>query len=118
MSVYDLNCCGVSEFADIRDYDTPEETIMDVCPYDQAFVLFTEVQERNHESRDKGRQLRALIESKKLGVVVTLPTTTNPNTSHRIKPYLWRVNRRALSAFQVRMRKSDPENYPPEERYW
>lgn len=108
---YSLSCCGVSELENIRYFKTSEEAVMDVDPFDQAFVIFTEVQEKDHESCNKGRQLRDLIEKEKLGVVVTLPLTRNPNTSNRVKPYLWKVHRSALSRFRARIRKENPEKY-------
>lgn len=111
-----LSCCGISELANIRDDDSPEETIMNISAGEQAFVVFSDVRE-NHPNYSKGRALAALIKINKLGALVELPPATNPNSDNNVKAWMWRVNRRGLRAYQSKLRKAEPDRFSMHDPY-
>ena len=92
----DIDCCGISELVDIQLANKPEDAILRVYQHmhDQGIILFSEKRERKQGTfQGIGEDIRKFIAANKLGTVVRLPTTINPNTSNYIRAYLWRVNR-------------------------
>ena len=112
---YDLCCCGINELADIYDDGTAEESVLRVDNDVANILLFSDINRNNYRY---GRKLAALIEKEKLGVVVALPVTYNPNSGNRVKAWLWSVRKRKVQQFQKALYKSgkfeqpyDPWNY-------
>jgi hypothetical protein len=105
-----LSCCGISELADIRDDDTPEQSIMAIDATEQGLIIFSDVREYNPGYR-KGKALAKLITDQGLGTIVEVPPATNPNTQNHIKAWLWNINKRKLKSYQAKLRKSNPEAY-------
>lgn len=112
-----LECCGMMELAGIRFDDSPEESLMNVEPHDQGVVIFSDVREYN-KNYAKGRALAKLITSAHLGVVVELPPTMNPNTSHSIKAWMWKVAPLKLKRWQKAEKKKNPTKYHELDNYW
>ena len=112
-----LDCCGMSELSNIRLDASPEESLMNVEPGDQGIVIFSDVREYN-EGYTKGRALAKLIASAKLGIVVELPPTRNPNTSHSIKAWMWKVAPLKLKRWQEAEKKKNPAKYVRNDRYY
>lgn len=105
-------CCGVLEVNGIGDmfvHDlTREERMASVDilwhvtvamdrQYERcAFVMFS--QNRDHTY---GSDLKAYIEANNLGVVHTLPRTTNRNTGNMVEVFFWHVLPDALGAWRI-----------------
>ena len=117
--VNDMSCCGMNELHHIADDDSPITTIMKVDPDDQGIIIFSDINSsrvgtahhayrRNYKS---GVALAKMIQKMKLGMVVSLPATVNPNTRNRVKMWGWSLNRTALRKFQAQMKKKFPKKY-------
>lgn len=106
--VEQLNCCGITELADICTDATPEHSLLVAGTYDQGLVVFSDV----HTSQYKhGKALASLIKRLKLGKVVVSYTVTNPNTENRVRAWMWSVNQKALETWQDAHR-NDPKLQP------
>ena len=103
-----LDCCGITELAFIKEDESALESVMNIEPNDQAIVMFSDIGSTRYRY---GKRLHALIGKEKLGIVIAIPVVTNPNTSHRVKMWVWTLNRRSLKAFQKRVRAEDPDTY-------
>jgi len=108
-----LSCCGITELADIRYDDSPEESLMEVDPSDQGLVVFSDADSYYYKRchYGKGKALAKLIGKAKLGGVIAIPATLNPNTDNHVKAWVWRVNKRALRTWQNKYRKAHPRVY-------
>ena len=113
-------CCGMSELGNIREDEDPETSLMRVDPDQQGIVIFSDVNTysgTNHRYR-YGKALATLIGKAKLGGVIVSPPARNPNTSHMVRSWTWTLNRRALKAWQTRLRKADPERWDSYDPYY
>jgi hypothetical protein len=97
-------CCGISEIVNIYDDECPENTLMEVEPNRCGVAFFSDINGYGY-----GRQLERLIKKCRLGAVIALPPTVNPNSGNKVKVWSWKVNNRALKAWQKKFRKSDPD---------
>lgn len=90
-----FSCCGISELAEIREDDSPEESLMEVDPWSQAIVIFSDIERYTH-----GNTLATLIRSAHLGMITMIPVVENPNTSNKLRVWVWRVDPRALEKWR------------------
>ncbi len=122
----DIDCCGIAELVDIQLARTPEDAILPVYrgTHDQGIILFSEARLRDNGSltdwKGIGNQIRDFIRAKKLGTVVQLPTTKNPNSGNHVRAYLWRVNRTAMMKWGEEFVKDKPQyaHFTPHYNPW
>lgn len=99
-------CCGIQELRDIHDDENPEQSIMEIEPHEQAFIVFSTIKE--FEGGFKvGERLAAAIKKHKLGSVVVTRSAINPNSDNHIKAYMWKINPMALERYQAKYRKAN-----------
>ena len=113
MSTYinsSIDCCGISELADIQYSNRPEDAIIRVYKevHNQGIILFSEANEEGSWS-GMGNKICDYIREHKLGTVTQHVTCVNPNTSNYIRAYLWRVNRTNMMRWGKAFIKANPE---------
>lgn len=106
-----LACCGISELADIRYDDSPENSIMNLYLADQAIVVFSDTDASGTVPYGFGSRLAALISRHKLGALVSLTPALNPNTDHLVKAWMWRLNKKAVLAYQRKLYNGNKDLY-------
>ena len=93
MNLDSMNCCGLREASGLQD--TPiKDCIYEVArsrfgyEYEKfGFVIFSEKAECR-----RGSKLKAYIKKHKLGTVVQSPIEVNPNTSNRLRVYIYTIH--------------------------
>ena len=95
-----LECCGIAELAQLREDGSPKRSLLEVEPDDQGLVIFSDTDAEDYAAYGKGLKLAALIRKLKIGPIVTIPVSKNPNTGNRVKVWVWRPNRRKFKQWQ------------------
>lgn len=95
--IHKLDCCGIDELAEIREDESPEESLSNIEANDQGIIIFSDT---HHHKYKYGAALAKLIRGKKLGRLCTIPATTNPRTNSKIRTWVWTVNQKKLVTFQ------------------
>ena len=101
-----FGCCGIAELANIYDDESPELSILSVDgPDDQGIIIFSDTNETRYKH---GLALARYIRKHKLGSVVGKTPTINPNTSNKIKVWMWSPIRAKLKRHQRVLQKKFP----------
>ena len=108
-----FGCCGIAELANIYDDESPELSILGVDgPDDQGIIIFSDTNETRYKY---GLALARYIRKHNLGSVTGKTPTINPNTSNKVKVWMWSTNRTNLKRHQKVLRKKFP---PKVEEWW
>ena len=89
---------------------SPEMSVMEIGPTDQAILIFSDVDE-NNKRYEAGKRLAKLIKKEKLGIVIALPPARNPNTGNMVKTWAWKLAPQKLASFQKRLFKADEDKW-------
>ena len=103
MDLENMNCCGIREASGLQD--TPIKNCIYAVArlrfgYEQeqfGFVIFSE-----EASYRKGSKLKAYIKKHKLGTVVQSPIEVNPNTSNRLRVYIYTIHQDNLQKWWLK----------------
>lgn len=93
------NCCGFKEIDGLEN-TTTKQALIDIChdyfneDNDCAFLFFTGVTKEKY-----GQKFKALIKKEKLGTIIETRSKKNPNSSNKIKAWIWDINKTKLRAF-------------------
>lgn len=102
MEINSLSCCGIDEMANIVDNDRDPQ--FSVATYARngggAFALFSSITNGRGEAKSAGKQLADYIEKNKLGTVVRVGRSRNPNTDNMLTMWVWTVDQKALAAWK------------------
>jgi hypothetical protein len=91
--------------------ESPEETLMDIMPYElSAHVIFS-VTSREDKKFKLGLTLARFIRKNNLGVVVSTKPSINPGHRGTLRAWIWTPNKRAFKRWQAKMKKANPEKY-------
>lgn len=88
----ETSCCGLRDIEGLCER-TPKEAMINVCydffrdEMDSAFILFTGVTKKRY-----GQKFKKYILDNKLGTVIETESKRNPNSSNRIKTWVWTLN--------------------------
>ena len=94
------------ELADIHYDRTVQQSIMSVTPMDQAVVVFSDIEENCDGQYKHGTRLAKFIEKHKLGAVLSMPPTQNPNSLHTLQVWMWQVDHTRLTEVRTQIMKS------------
>ena len=95
-----LYCCGIAELANICDDDSALDSIRAVKRGGEtAFIIFSDTHRTGYKF---GLRLAKVIETKKLGIVRSMPVQVNPNSGNRLRMWVWRVDWKRMRAVRAR----------------
>lgn len=94
-------CCGFREIYNITTESNPEMVLASVVEEDNwlsnprcSFYFFTD---SSAEKYKYGKKLKEYIEKHKLGTVHETLGKNNPNSSNRVRAYIWTINHTAFT---------------------
>lgn len=85
-------CCGMYEMYDLAEGPPRSLAALALAIRNwnyKPMVVFTDAVQYGN-----GIALAKYIQDKRLGTVVTIPPSYNPNSGHRVQAWLWRINKR------------------------
>lgn len=104
-AIYQTHCCGIYELDGI---DLPPinslYSIIDFCDSKDKFNMFIFTDAIRYGS---GERLRKFISRYKLGKVISSPIVYNPNSSNRIKMWIFIPNWNIMSKFSKKLEVID-----------
>ena|SRR3990167_9141073 len=114
IEIIDTACCGLLEIDGLSHYNNSKEAMLDVChelelKYNSkpncAFLLFTGVVKDEY-----GQKFAEYIRKHKLGTVKAGGESYNPNSTHIINAWLWKVDGQRLKQWYVKNNKDKDDN--------
>lgn len=112
--VNETSCCGVREFDCVDDYDDPLQLLLRFCVEENvdgnflnyAFVVFTD-----RVNSKRGQKLANYIVKNNLGRIVESRAKINPNTSNKIKVWIWDIDNINLKRWYKKNEDFKDKNY-------
>lgn len=102
MRVDNTSCCGLNEIVGVA-YNSPQDVMRMVCEYKNLsdtkdnrdyvpLMFFTDTIYKKKPAVQSGQSFAKFIEDNKLGVLSKSTIRINPNSSNRIRCWIWSVN--------------------------
>lgn len=120
-----LRCCGVKELHNISYIEGgPKEILLGALPglprvdtgagevFGLAFLMFSQADSPPNDRASYGDRLATYVVDHHMGEVTTMEAT-NPNTSNRLRVYLWKVNHPATMKWLDRAQRPSRKSKKP-----